>query len=611
MGWKSSVRASTSLAIALIAGLVGAQAQEPVGEPIYTPPAYGERDGILLTETGFRVAHASTDPVRFSAPIRELKPKIIRTSLQVYQGRDFSNTPSALRWSPWLPGQELYFPLGFVLRFSQNLSPYLTWGEGTVNAGIPTAKSRWVMVSFQDAQAPILLVFSDPVQLILEGSSGDWRLRTTERFKGWVRVLPARGPQKLASTVGALGESVKQVRALAERLTAPAPELLSKEVREEQGALVAVWNFDRAGAAIPAPVSLAKAAGYNLRLLTGATPSLVDLYDGPVMFSTEPRLAVRFPMRRIPLGRALVSGQPREEMITSASAFDLPSVTELALASLTAHQDDLARDSAQAVAEEFTRSMQSSPSASAEPVAAAIPDLDILAAHALLQQARGNHKLKPDANPLWEQLRLRFGVSSWRLDFESDASQINRAEVLFSLTSALRPSSNDRTVGAMMHSALMAETILPTYRSRRGFTAPPPLEPSILTDFRAALFDDKPESLTAQPFLSSLMSPIRILTPVRVDVTIEPAGYLLTWEYKAGEKQALEILTAFPIEVEARTNLAKITPNSVLGMTALGIEPKEPGKCEVLVRFPKWAERLPSAASIPPLIRVTPDIAGN
>jgi len=611
LGWKSSVRASTSLAITLIAGAVFAQPTAPSSEPILTPPAYGERDGISLSETGFRVAHSNTDPIRFSSPIRDLKPKIIRTSLQVYQGRDFSNTPSALRWSPWLPGQELYFPLGFVLRFSQNLSPYLTWGEGTVNAGIPTAKSRWVMVSFQDAQAPVLMVFSEPVQLLLEGSSGDWRLRTAERFKGWVRVLPARGPRKLASTVSALGESVKQVKALAERLADPSPELLSKEIREEQGAIIAVWNFDRAGAAIPAPVALGKAAGYSLKLLTGATSSLVDLYDGPVMFSTEPRVAIRFPMRRIPLGRALVAGQPREEMITSASAFDLPSVSELALASLTAHQDDLARDSAQAVAEEFTRAMQPSPSASAEPTPAGLPEADLLAAHALLQQARGNHKLKPDANTLWDQLRLRFGVSTWRLALEGSPAEIDRAEALFSLTSALRPSSTDRTVAAMMHAALMAESILPTYRDRRGFPAAIPPEAPILLDLRTALFDDKPESLVAQPFLASLMSPIRILTPVRVDVAVDPAGYLLSWEYKAGEKQALEILTAFPIEVEARTNLAKITPNSVLGMTALGLEPKEPGRCEVLVRFPKWAERLPAAASIPPMVRQAPAVAGN
>ena len=99
--------------------------------------------------------------------------------------------------------------------------------------------------------------------------------------------------------------------------------------------------------------------------------------------------------------------------------------------------------------------------------------------------------------------------------------------------------------------------------------------------------------------MESLLAEVRLLSPVRVATVKTAQGYIVTWEHREEAPRSLTLLTGYPIEVEAKSNLAGIKPSSTLGMTSLTFEPKEPGLCSVLLKLPEWARDLPESVPVP------------
>lgn len=551
--------------------------------------------GVDVESTRFRVAHGVADSVYFASPLKDLKPKRLEEGEAVYQGRDYVYSPGAVRYSPWRPGLEFYFPLDMRLTIKTDLSPYLTWAEGSVGAEVPAAPSQWYLLNFRDGQAPLMFVFEEPVQLMVTGDSGNWTLAPRQKFKGWMRVLAPIGPKRVAANVSALGELAQKIKPLANQLSKPMPTMVNFEVRSDSGYLTAIWNFDRVGAVIPSPLILSKAGGYETRILTGITPVLADFVEGPVAFSKEPRIAVRFPMRRIAAGRSLIVGD-FANTLSSASGFDVPSVVELALSHLAGGQDALTRDVVTTCADEFRRGITSY----ADPVTGMksfVPadgaGIDLLAAQALLQSSEqlGSHDFLDGVVARWDPW-------SWEVLAAAPAVQ-SRGTALFAVAGAFSDDPVVRAKAAMAHAACAAESVIGDYARKRDL--PVLIEKSIqpMKELRDVLFGEVALAPNEPSFVRSLVSPVRVVGGPPVKVQRDGEVYILSWDFKEGDRNELALVTEYPIEVEARENLASIMPSTFLAETRLKMVAKGPGVCKIALRLPPWALDLPSVVDAP------------
>lgn len=545
---------------------------------------------IELKPDGFKVAHTVADRITFVHPLPAMKIKRSNLGETVYQGQDFALSPSGVAVSPFRPGAKLYFPLGARLRATSDLAPYLSWGEGSAGPDVPTAPSRWLLLSFRDGQPPILLTFESPKQWIVTGESGRWSIDPVDGFKGWIRFCAPLGTGQIGSSVGALGEAVQKIKPLAQILAERDPYFESFRVRAEADALVAVWEFDAPGAMLPMPLMLTKPGGYATQVLSQATPELASLYGGPIAFSREKRIAVRFPARAIPPGRAVCVGQ-LEPSMSSASGFDVPSVYELAALMLCAPPDSLTQDAANSALDEYRRSVVASTSPWLP-----LGDADVMAAQALLSQANLAGTSNPDTD-LIERLAKSLDLWSWQIPAAS-LNQSVRASALFSLVAAFAGDSDIRLRGAMAHAGSVALSMQSEYRKRRGIAEDSlsPVRP--LLDLRQSLYSSG-ATAKRNALLDAWMSPVRLVG--QFDLTVEPAegGYLLTWIQQKGSTAEFALASKYPLELEARQNLAQIVPTRIGDEVQLRIVPQESGRCRLMLKLPTGAPPLPSMPPAP------------
>lgn len=597
MAWSFWARVIPSAAACLLCAVASADAYGGFGfrEIPHVP-------GFRLTKEGFKVSDAPSDTFKFGAPFKAFRPKAVNAYQALYQGDDFALAPGALRVSVFNPGFELYFPLGFELQLTSSLSPYLTWSEGTVNAGVPAAPAKWLMVSFQDGQPPVLMSFAEPSQFQLTGVSGEWRLRPVGRFKGWVRFTAPFGPNKIFSSVEALGAAVQKITKLEPFVQEPGPVLVSQQTRSDAGGVTQVWTFDKPGAVLPMPVLLSKHGGYPVKVLTGVTEPLVDLVDGPVAFSKEPRIAVFFPMRRIPVGRSLTVGDTGYLPPATVSSLDVPTVVELALANLTCQRDRYVAEAVAAARQEFSQDLKAvkEPATGSQSwIAADGSGVDVAAANALLEQTVVASGGQPTTkNLLLGSLSDRMDMATW-LIAGANPDSARRATGLFTFAAALGMEPETRLRAAMAQCGLAAQSMLPTFQARRGFAVKPTSTINPLAALRTSLFVDGAVRSKIEPYLASLLANVRIMTPAATRLEKHADGYLVSWVHEAESPRVLELVTGYPIEVEAKANLAKVVPRSLLGVTTLEIEPAGPGECQILLRLPEYAETLPVAVRPP------------
>ena len=221
-----------------------------------------------VSRVGFQTKHAASDAFRWENPSTWWRPLATSEYQQVVGLSGVGRSPSKARFDLFEPGFALYFGTGMGLHTASTAAPYLSWSEGSVGPGVPTPKVSWVMLSFRNAQPPLVLAFlGAPAALTLTGRSGDWILRADTLYQGWVRVVAPLGTQGFsANSAGELGRLVKEVAAEAEVWTEPAPQLLGVQVSDEPTAVTATWTFDRPGALVPTPITLAPYGAYPLKL---------------------------------------------------------------------------------------------------------------------------------------------------------------------------------------------------------------------------------------------------------------------------------------------------------------------------------------------------------
>ncbi|MCH7944661.1 MAG: hypothetical protein IIC73_01410 [Armatimonadetes bacterium] len=199
-------RLSTSILLCAVAGACCAQ---PFGRFGYKP--FPSVPGFTITADGFRSSSSGADTLRFVRPLQGFTAFEVSDRAALFTGPRFALAPQKFRVDLRSPGFEMYFPYGFQFTVTSLRNPFLSWSEGSVGPDVPTPESKWVLVSFQDRQPPIMLVFDKlPSGVVVRGSAGQWRIETTGHFEGWIRFcLPLGQYARPGMSAASLGRIVQ------------------------------------------------------------------------------------------------------------------------------------------------------------------------------------------------------------------------------------------------------------------------------------------------------------------------------------------------------------------------------------------------------------------
>lgn len=239
--------------------------------------------------------------------------------------------------------------LGFSLEFRDGVrlvgsgdAPILSWSEGSVGVGVPTPAVPWVLLTWREAQPPILLSLSgEPSAWIARKEGPSFVVETVEGYKGWVRVLAPFGTEEMGTaTARDLGVLLRTLKPHLPKLLAGAPNLLDATVTPSEEGFTVVWRFDKPGALIPLPLLL-REGGVPAELLTPMEAGTLE--KKPQYFvSRDSEVKVRFSALRLFPGRPVVQGPSGvAETLATLSHIDPPSVCEGALAYLAGIADEV------------------------------------------------------------------------------------------------------------------------------------------------------------------------------------------------------------------------------------------------------------------------------
>lgn len=296
----------------------------------FTQSGQPQLPGFTWSNQGFRAAESNGLLFKFEdqASATTLVSATSRTAeWKVEGGR---HTPTGLRVNLRSPGFDFKVRPGFRFTLDSLRPPLFTTSIGTYE-GAPAPPTRWIMVSVRENVPPVLFAFSQGVsEMRVSGSSGQWEVRLSPAYEGWIRVqLPfgQRVPETQETLIERLGRQATVIKGIAPLTTQPYPRAINQKVFQGLGAMRLSWSFDRPGAVVPSAAILAG-------LTTGAqvtTPYRLisdSFSEGPLGLATGTEMSILLPHGLLPLGRVLTEGAweqgipPTEARINAAAPLD-------------------------------------------------------------------------------------------------------------------------------------------------------------------------------------------------------------------------------------------------------------------------------------------------
>ena len=560
--------------------------------------------GLVFTKEGIKTEHPAADMLRFIAPLKLWKPVATSEMSQTVSTGDFSGNPDKCRQDLTGPGFIAHFPKGLRFQLRCTTGPILTWVDGSMeaNTGYATPPSSWVLVSFRDAQPPLLMSFKKPAGIRLTGRSGEWSLASDASFEGWVRFSAPLGLRAFATNSASdLGKLAKACETAIQIAAQDPPNLLSTSATDEGPVVLGEWFFDRPGAVVPYAVFASPIGGYSVQVASKIKrlDSLTSL--GPTFVTDEPRLAIRFVARRVPTGRAVLLGAPTGEGIGTASFLDHEGVSELALANLVSTLEKGSRDLATSTVAEFL----SEASYFVEPnTGQRLPydangvGLDISAAHALLTQSTlSTARPTSEPNSLLTSLLWRRDWLTWQLACPNTAIR-RRAQALTSLAAAISPEPQRRLDGALLQAGLAAERGLAIWKQRSASGPPVGKYLETYEGIREDIFG-KEDYRRKSGFGRLILSEVRAFGDVGVSLIASDKKRTLRWTAGDSRPMTITLATTFPFQVAAGKNVLDLQVSQGLGFTILRFRPKDAGTCEAELILPDWIEAIPAWSAAP------------
>lgn len=525
--------------------------------------------GWQVSLQGIKPKFARSDELGFDTVVSKCLVAQIKSHEASYTLVGGGKGPTRMRVNLFAPGPELLFERGFRMKLSTLQPPLLSWGEGSVGDGVETPKCRWLALSFQDSQPPILMTFlNEPAALRLTGKTGDWTLETVGEYKKWVRFALPLGVRAWTTTdASALGEMVKMIHANEPFWAGPSPVLKSVTATSDTDSVTGTWRFSGPNAVVPLAAFLARRGGYNVQVLTPIKEIPAPTNEGPVAYTSETFLTIRFPVLNLPRGRSLTAGNPAWKSAVPNST-KLFSVFNSGMAAMVAPRSIELPEQLRASLEAYLSSAPFSvePNTKTQlPFTPTGQGAGEAAMYSLLQQALlCGEGLNTRPNPLFISLLWARDSVSWQLPMIQEPRIRRRASAVASIAGALSADPKMRLDGAMFQAGLAAERGLSLWLG-----AQPPatfLEP--MDEFRARLYK-APELPKREPVLPMLVNPIRLLIGPSISANNTATGYLLRWNAERTGPQKLLIQSPQELTFAAKSNLvfsalAMKSPNQYL-----------------------------------------------
>lgn len=293
----------------------------------FTQASTPQLPGFLWTNQGFRAAESNGLLFKFEDPATSTRLASATSRTAEWKVEGGRRTPTDLRVNLRSPGFDFKVKPGFRFTLDSLRPPLFTTSIGTYE-GAPAPTTSWIMVSVRENVPPVLFAFRNGVsEMRVSGSSGQWQVRLSPAYEGWIRVMLPFGqrvPEVSETLIERLGRQATAIKGLAPLTTQPYPRAMNQRVFQGLGAMRISWSFDRPGAVVPSAAILAG-------LTTGAqvtTPYRLvsDAFsEGPLGLATGKEMSVLLPHGLVPLGRALTDGAweegvPRDEVKVSAAA---------------------------------------------------------------------------------------------------------------------------------------------------------------------------------------------------------------------------------------------------------------------------------------------------
>lgn len=565
---------------------------------------YLDVPGLTLDRGGFVAKWPGADKFQFLAPSKAWHPVLTTAYSQTIALESSSGRPSKAVANLFSPALGILWESGVALKLACAKSPFLTWSEGSVREDVPTPDVRWVLVSFQDSQPPIVLVFMGrPASLKVSGKAGDWTIRSEKKYEGWMRVgLPLGLTPLQTDSASSLGHLVQRYKDEETLWSGSAPALVKFSVEADLESVTGTWKFDKPGAVVPSPATLAALGGYPLKVTTAVRSVDAPTELGDLVVTREKTLRIRFPARRIPAGRCVTTGEIVASPLGTVSPIDVPSVAELAFDSLLARSDLTERQLADSVSQQYIDSahfFEEPWSHQLLPYDASGTGIDLAAAHALLFQALTSAKQPTsEANSLLTSVLWRMDWSTWRIWQGSPEGPSNdaarRAAAIVAVTTTLCPEPERRLQGAMLEAGLAAERWSNQARVRLGLATISPKLMESLEGLRRTLFSNR----TPVPRDGTwLLTQLRAFGNVSIQARNQEGNAILRFAAADVKPMTITFASGYPIECFPSLNLGACHADPAFGYTRLAVSPRAPGPCEIVVKLPSWAQPLPSVAS--------------
>jgi hypothetical protein len=559
--------------------------------------------GMKVSKAGFSTDFALADKLTYDQPSRAWRAGTTSDTEQVIDLDHRDQSPWKLKISLLAPGISLYCPQGLRLHASTAGSPYLTWQEGSVGDGVPTPNRRWLALSFQNGQPPLMFGFVDhAASMKISGHAGDWTIQFSD-LNGWLRIGSLTGTKPLtANSASTLGTLAQIAGPQANLFTDAAPKLVSQTIDSDLSSVTATWTFDRPNALVPMAAILSDLGGYPVKILSKVRIVDAATEEGPEQFVEGKTLTVRFPVHRVPTGRGLAVGAVEADPISTAAPTDIPSVVELALQNLLACRDRQTRVTGQATLDEYFSQANYSPEPWTNqqlPYDEKGTGIDLAAAQALLMQALTSaSKTTSEANSLLTSVAWRRDWYTWRA-WVKDPFVSRRAGALAAVAGALCTEPDRRLEAAMQQAGLAAERGWAIWRRHRGDTGGPDSLIEPLFGVRQALFGLKGAQDPGAEFVAQILSPVRVYGESAVALNDDSGRFFLQWPVLEAKPSMLTLAAAYPLDVAKGKDLAHFEVVQAFGLTELHYIPEIAGDCTAQLILPLWAKRLPRAVPAP------------
>lgn len=543
--------------------------------------------GLEWAGSAVRAAVDGASWIRWGESEKSLRPVLASEWGATFLREPEPASPTKVRANLLAPGLELYFPGAMSLRLETEQCPYLSWSAGSVGPEVPTAPSKWTLITFRDRQPPILISFlGGESSVVVSGSPGQWVVRATNPMVGWVRLcLPNGLAPASGSGVADLGRQVGHIASQEGFWTQPAPVCTSFSASRAPGGIVATWRFDRPGALVPPVIAKARAAGFAIEVRSRSESLGVQDREGKLVRCLAPILSVFFPATAPMQGRALTWADRPIRARTPLSPFDAPSVFEVAAANLFAARDTQCFQLADGALADF---LVGAPQ-TVEPVTrVALPfmlepgALDLAAAQALLMQSLQNAAFDGSPNAILDSILAAMDAWSWRIAAPIPSSSF--AGSVSALAAWLHPDPQAQAFGAMLYAGMVAEGVAS----------------GTLRGVLASAFSSRP----TDPFVVALTSPVRIASSHCVLAAPAPLGWFLEW---TDGQQASEEIQIRGVQLGGATpngGLSRVLAKNSPGRAALSYRGLGAGPFRAVVRPVARETRLPP---MPPLPKLMPD----